>query len=768
MSKKAASKAFKVFVSYCVDDKKFVYEVRDLLIPYLGHECMYLFEDRPQIASIAKTMMTEVRSSHYVIVFVGKRFDQYMQFETLLASAKEQHNVCIVCIGGQMGWGEMPPTIQQHITIHNFIPDNFTDRLPPGSIGCAQKILQSIDARKDDIPALKGKTLEWDDGHLRYGLPATPHIFDYEKDMIRFYAAKRCYEQIVREEDERKVEALKKRYASTLSAWSKEKVESTLGKGIAADWPPVFRYAQKEINPLKDVDFRSDEEESLVRAAALVGLDPPGDPFLFPEAGPRQYIALPAADSGALKAAIVVAGGIAPGINAVIDAIVQRHYAYHNAAKKKYQLRIIGFKNGLLAIEHGRDNTPHIRDLEPKDTIENATRGGSMLGTSRDEMLLDSAALLRSDRIRVIADELRRGQIDVLYVIGGDGSMKAAHALWHKANSGTTAPHKPISVVAIPKTMDNDILWVWQSFGFLSAVEEAREIVERLHTEVRSNPRLGIVQFFGSGSGFVVSHAVLAAATGHAILALIPEMDFSVIGVARYLKNKLWKNAGVQADPNDPAAPIDPSIPHGLIVMAETAIPVDAMECLGIEDPPEKLAHYYQAIKGRLRPSKEEEIAIREFFKNGRRVQGQTSDDLRSLGIKILREALPVLIKDKKLNELIEDRPGCPPPNWEKMRMVRNEPRYLVRALEPSTSDIITGQRLGLLAVDAAMAGYTDCMISQWLTEFAIVPLGLVVIGRKRIPPNGMFWKSVIAKTQQLENLVHPYPKSLIASSKHA
>ena len=83
-----------------------------------------------------------------------------------------------------------------------------------------------------------------------------------------------------------------------------------------------------------------------------------------------------------------------------------------------------------------------------------------------------------------------------------------------------------------------------------------------------------------------------------------------------------------------------------------------------------------------------------------------------------------------------------------------------MRSLEPSTTDIITGQRLGVLAVDAAMAGYTDCMISQWLTEFALVPLDLVVLGRKRIPAQGMFWKSVIAKTNQPGNLNAPYAQA--------
>jgi hypothetical protein len=66
-------------------------------------------------------------------------------------------------------------------------------------------------------------------------------------------------------------------------------------------------------------------------------------------------------------------------------------------------------------------------------------------------------------------------------------------------------------------------------------------------------------------------------------------------------------------------------------------------------------------------------------------------------------------------------------------------------------------QRLGILAVDNAMAGYTDFMISNWLTEFVLVPLQLVVLGRKRIPEQGIFWKSVLAKTRQPADLVSPW-----------
>ncbi|HEX5273295.1 MAG TPA: 6-phosphofructokinase, partial [Gemmataceae bacterium] len=653
-----------------------------------------------------------------------------------------------------------------HLWGYEFLPDDYTHRVPPDTIRCAKDILERL--RAANHAAFKGKSLVWSDKHLRYGLPTTPNTFDYEKDIIRFYIAKQCYELIDR--DPAKEPDLRRTHQAALDAWPREKVKKTLDKGIVADWPAVYRYEPRDDNPLRTDAFRSEQGESLVRAAALVGLDAPGHPLAFPEAGPRPKLALPSHPQ--LKVAIVVAGGIAPGINAVIDAIVQRHEAYHRASGQDYQLAILGLKNGLLAIERqGGGIQDHSRPLMPAATVEHATRGGSMIGTSRDEDLLHADPKKRAERTERIADELLGREIDVLYIIGGDGSMQAAHVLWHKANALSNDPLRPrrtsrvprMSVVAIPKTMDNDILWVWQSFGFLSAVEEAREIVERLHTEVRSNPRLGIVQFFGSGSGFVVSHAVLAAATGHTALALIPEMDFSVIGLARYLKRRLWearRQSNTDRDLTDPAAPIDPSIPHGLIVMAETAIPLDAMECLGLERPPPGLERFYEAVAKQVKPTDDEKKAIHAFLEKGRRVQGQTSEHLRNLGIKILHEALPILIKDRELNGLMKDKPGCEEPDWDKLRMVRNEPRYLVRALEPSTSDIINGQRLGLLAVDAAMAGYTDCMISQWLTEFTIVPLDLVVLGRKRIPPTGMFWNSVAAKTRQPADLVSPFPRA--------
>ncbi|MGD9126204.1 MAG: hypothetical protein PVH19_02395, partial [Planctomycetia bacterium] len=127
---------------------------------------------------------------------------------------------------------------------------------------------------------------------------------------------------------------------------------------------------------------------------------------------------------------------------------------------------------------------------------------------------------------------------------------------------------------------------------------------------------------------------------------------------------------------------------------------------------------------------------------NGRYPQGQTSDLLRSAGLKLVRKGVM-----KELERYIRE---FVPPNVTMFpaRSFSSEPRHILRATEPSFSDIIIGQRLGSLAVDNAMAGYTDFMISQWLTEYVLVPLRLVSMGRKRIPESGIFWKSVRDKTR--------------------
>lgn len=289
--------------------------------------------------------------------------------------------------------------------------------------------------------------------------------------------------------------------------------------------------------------------------------------------------------------------------------------------------------------------------------------------------------------------------------------MKAAHAVWNYAKD----MNRELSVVAIPKTMDNDILWVWQSFGFLSAVEWAKGAIRQLYQEAKANPRVGVIQLFGSDSGFVVSHAALAS--GVCDLALIPEIEFNMSRVVEHVKERLKSRFrfGTYGES-----------PYCIILMAENAIPKDAMRYINISE---------------VGISEAEKRAIVNFEDNKRRVYGKTPDDLRNAGLKIVSKVLQMKIREMSN------------PYWSNFYVFTNEPRHLIRSIPPSSSDIIFGERLGSLAVDCGMAGYTDFMISQWLTEYVMVPLQLVVLGRKRIPTNGIFWKSVIAKTGQPANL---------------
>jgi 6-phosphofructokinase 1 len=521
------------------------------------------------------------------------------------------------------------------------------------------------------------------------------YLFDYEKDIVEAYVQKELR--------------------------GKSLDIKLLQDGCPPDWPKVekreathrnasriqekfgaFRAASSAIA----VDSRiSDVDDQLARNASEIRRK-----LTFPEAGPREWHRYPLEGQSELRVAILVSGGIAPGINAVIDGIVKRHEAYHDEIRgRKYELTIFGYREGLQSLISEVGGRSPVT-LTSKQVERQAEMGGSLLPTSRWDDFVHQPALNRDELLTQAVRSLSVVHaIDILYVIGGDGSMRAAHALSRKAR----ALRLPLAVVAIPKTMDNDILWVWQSFGFMSAVEKAREAVLNLHTEAKSNPRLCILQLFGSDSGFVAAHAALASGVCDAVL--IPEVDYTMEGLFKHLEDSLNKR-------------------HALVVMAETALPIDARRYVdGCEDaaqvPPEL----------RVRLSEKELHALTEFFAQNRRVRGQTPDGLRTAGLKIVTGVLQAMIKQRML----------PTQYWQDFRVFPNEPRHLIRSVPPSTSDVIFAERLGALAVDNAMAGYTDCIVSQWLTEFVLVPLELVILGRKRVPPDGVFWKSVLLSTGQ-------------------
>jgi 6-phosphofructokinase 1 len=659
---------------------------------------VFCYEDgQNRDASFVEKINRELAECEAIVIFAGSELKEWQKREVNAALAMGggmPPKRFVVC---QVGTQTLPEGLELVGDAPRiFLPNN--ELVASEAKAVASQIVNSL------------KTLTEPTGMGPDGLPVNPHLFSYEKDIISHFT-----------------ECAQLQYEGRPLP---EKLKSKQKGGCPKRWPRVPRWT-------KPGQVKTGTDRQVV-AAALSQFHHPvcvddcvrgcmvqeGPSFLEAVRRKQGSLYFPNGPAG-LNVGIVVSGGIAPGINAVIDGIVQRQELYATEGKYAGHLQIVGLRNGFLAFD---DLARASCRLSGVMSAEHATEGGSFLGTSRDAALFGVfGEKKRLARLKSIVKKLRDNNYDILYVIGGDGSMKAAHALWVEAEKQWAAEGgQRLSVVAVPKTMDNDVLWVWQAFGFMSAVEKGREIIEQIGTEVASNPRLYVVQLFGSDSGFVVSHAVLASKGRLCDVALIPEIDFSMPKLADRMRTKIRERMQPPRAENPWAL-----LPGGMVVMAETAIPKDALEYVDDEQ---------------IGLSAGEKEQIRKYCRmrdNGKRIQGQTDENLRSAGLKIVSRGVANLLQRTDPDEVVGD------PVWRNLRVFTNEPRHQLRAIPPSCTDIIFGNRLGTLAVDNAMAGYTDFMISQWLTEYVLVPLQLVVLGRKRIPKEGMFWQSVMAKTGQ-------------------
>lgn len=223
----------------------------------------------------------------------------------------------------------------------------------------------------------------------------------------------------------------------------------------------------------------------------------------FEAAGPRKQLYF---DPHRVKCAIVTCGGLCPGINDVIRALVmEAHHAYGVAS-------IVGIRYGLEGFI-SRYGHPLV-ELTPEKVANIHLFGGTVLGSSRGPQPVDE-----------IVDMLERANINALFVIGGDGTMKAAQAI----STEVQARNLKLSVIGIPKTIDNDINFIQQSFGFETAVFKATEAIQCAHTEACGVPNgIGIVKLMGRESGFIAALATLALKEVNFVL--VPEAPFSLHG----------------------------------------------------------------------------------------------------------------------------------------------------------------------------------------------------------------------------------------------
>lgn len=239
----------------------------------------------------------------------------------------------------------------------------------------------------------------------------------------------------------------------------------------------------------------------------------------FEKAGPREKLYF---DPSKAKCAIVTCGGICPGINDVIRSIVMEAH-YH------YGIRtVLGITNGLRGFIP--DYAYDIKELTPESVSNIHQFGGTILGSSRG--LQDSEE---------IVDSLERLNVNILFVIGGDGSMRAARSIVKEISKRK----RKIAVIGIPKTIDNDINFITRSFGFDTAVEKATEAIQCAHVEATGVDKgVGLVKLMGREAGFIAAQATLALQEVNFVL--VPEQKFALEGEGGLLEGveKRLRNRG--------------------------------------------------------------------------------------------------------------------------------------------------------------------------------------------------------------------------------
>ncbi|MDB5307572.1 MAG: diphosphate--fructose-6-phosphate 1-phosphotransferase [Gemmataceae bacterium] len=268
---------------------------------------------------------------------------------------------------------------------------------------------------------------------------------------------------------------------------------------------PLLETRQRSYYNVDESDRVLFDDTASALTARGVGVDQvPG----FEPAGPRRKIFF---DPSKTRAGIVTCGGLCPGFNDVIRGLVMElHFLYGVR-------RIYGFCNGYQGFipKYKRP----VLELTPQSVSQIAEHGGTILGTSRGQQ--DPGE---------IVDCLERMSINVLFVIGGDGTLRGARAICRELD----ARGAKIAVVGIPKTIDNDIMFIDQSFGFQTAFSVAADVIRTAHAEAKSSPNgIGLVKLMGRHSGFIACYASLAR--NDANFVLIPEVPFRLDGEAGFL-----------------------------------------------------------------------------------------------------------------------------------------------------------------------------------------------------------------------------------------
>ena len=221
------------------------------------------------------------------------------------------------------------------------------------------------------------------------------------------------------------------------------------------------------------------------------------------KAGPRERLFF---DPAKTTAAFVTCGGLAPGLNNTIRS------GYYELTHNYGVRRVLGIQQGYKGLDPNEGLEPIT--LTPSFVDDINDMGGTVLGTSRGGR--EAADMV---------DYLEAHDIDILFCMGGDGTQRGAHAIAVEAAKRGTAR----AIVGIPKTIDNDVPYVYQSFGYATALEEATDVLRHAHVEARCHHNgIGLVKLMGRDAGFIAAGAAVAAQEANFVL--VPEVPFPLEG----------------------------------------------------------------------------------------------------------------------------------------------------------------------------------------------------------------------------------------------
>lgn len=393
-----------------------------------------------------------------------------------------------------------------------------------------------------------------------------------------------------------------------------------------------------------------------------------------------------------LKIGILTAGGNAPGLNMVIDSIVKRHSLL--ATKQGAKQLKDGTVEGLKFIGYSGGYPGLIKDdkieLNVHYTDQLSDTAGCVLGMRRGET---PEELFKKQNIppekaqeqlsRQMVDGITRDNLDILYVIGGNGTISAADQLCQQLKKLNVLGENGqlTRVLAAPKTMDNDVHFTDYTFGFRTTVEKAVGHIKDIHSDAETCGRVAILEFFGAASGFVALHA--AYASGVVDYVLIPEMlkgnyrdqlqEFD--HAAEHITERFNKRG------------------HAILIVAEGATMI--------------------------------------FHKNpGGFKQGQQA--AKQIAFEHLVEYLKLKMKDFN--------------NGTELPIFTIQPKHLVRSGAPNSADIDLCKQTGKLIVDAALSGMSRCVVACWYGNFVAVPMRLAVQHQKQVNIGGYYFLSMMEK----------------------